>query len=345
MAKFDIFNPTVSKVVKGIEGKVITLMGNNSTGKTLQATRFPKPFYLGFEQGLNAISGVPYATIENWSDFMQVNRQLTAKRNRDKIKETYQTIIFDEVYTASLYCQQHVCDANGVNTISEGNGGFGLWKEYETAFWKEIDKLLKIGMTIVFIIHTEQNKDGQYVPKGDKRSVDPVIDNSDVVAFLKPNGVDDKGRPVKSSAIFVETPAAFARTRFEHMTPYIQEFTADNLTKAIEDAIAKEEEVSGITGQTLEEKHEEEKNKKSALSYDEVLEQIKATGIALGKAGFGQQANDIVRENLGVKKDADGKPTNEAVKPSEVHKEDVDKLYILLLDMQEYAEEKEVQLA
>ena len=47
MAKFDIFNPTVSKVVIGISGKVITLMGNNSTGKTLQATRFPKPFYLG----------------------------------------------------------------------------------------------------------------------------------------------------------------------------------------------------------------------------------------------------------------------------------------------------------
>lgn len=47
MAKFDIFNPPVSAVVKGIEGKVITLMGNNSTGKTSQAVRFPKPFYLG----------------------------------------------------------------------------------------------------------------------------------------------------------------------------------------------------------------------------------------------------------------------------------------------------------
>lgn len=290
------------------------------------------------------MSGVPYAPIENWSDFQKVNRQLTAKRNREKVKEMYQTIIFDEVYTASLYCQQHVCEANGVNSIGEGNGGFGLWKEYETSFWKEIDKLLKIGMTIVFIIHTEQNKEGQFVPKGDKRSVDPVIDNSDVVAFLKPNGVDEKGQPIKSSAFFVETPAAFARTRFEHMVPAIKEFTAENLTEAIREAIEKEEEASGIQGRTLEEKQAEEQSKVQELSHEEVLNEIQATGSALHKAGFGKQAQEIVRENLGLKKDSDGKVTNEVIKPSEIHPDEVDKLYVLLLDMQELASEKGIEL-
>mgnify|MGYP001343383870 FL=1 len=273
---------------------------------------------------------------------MQVNRQLTAKRNREKIKEMYQTVIFDEVYTASLYCQQHVCDAHGVATIGEGNGGYGLWKEYETAFWKEIDKLLKIGMTIVFIIHTEENRDGKFVPKGDKRSVDPVIDNSDIVAFLRPNGTDEQGRPLKSSAFFVETPNWFARTRFQYMTPFLEEFTVENLTQALEEAIEREEQASGIQGQTLEERQESVQSKKQELSYEETLEGVKQIGMALAKAGFGKQANDIVRENLGTHVDEQGRPTD-VKKPSEIHENDVDKLYVLLLDLQEYAEENDVE--
>ncbi len=44
---FDIFNPQVSVVAKGLDGKMILVYGNNSTGKTKQATRMKKPFYLG----------------------------------------------------------------------------------------------------------------------------------------------------------------------------------------------------------------------------------------------------------------------------------------------------------
>lgn len=44
---FDIFNPNVSKVAKGLEGKVITIYGGNNLGKTKQATRMERPFYLG----------------------------------------------------------------------------------------------------------------------------------------------------------------------------------------------------------------------------------------------------------------------------------------------------------
>ena len=44
---FDIFSPFISKIADGMEGKVILVYGGNSTGKTKQATRMPKPFYLG----------------------------------------------------------------------------------------------------------------------------------------------------------------------------------------------------------------------------------------------------------------------------------------------------------
>lgn len=47
MTILDIFNPAISSVSKGLEGKVITITGSNNLGKTKQATRMEKPFYLG----------------------------------------------------------------------------------------------------------------------------------------------------------------------------------------------------------------------------------------------------------------------------------------------------------
>lgn len=44
---FDIFNPQISTIAEGLEGKMILVYGNNSTGKTKQGTRMEKPFYLG----------------------------------------------------------------------------------------------------------------------------------------------------------------------------------------------------------------------------------------------------------------------------------------------------------
>ena len=54
----DIFAPQYSTVAKGLEGKVILVYGGNNLGKTKQATRMKKPFYLPFEAGLNAIPGI-----------------------------------------------------------------------------------------------------------------------------------------------------------------------------------------------------------------------------------------------------------------------------------------------
>ena len=51
----DIFNPQVSVVAKGLEGKVIMIYGGNNVGKTTQAARFKNPVFMPFEKGMNAI--------------------------------------------------------------------------------------------------------------------------------------------------------------------------------------------------------------------------------------------------------------------------------------------------
>ena len=65
----DIFNPQISTVAQGLEGKVILVYGGNNLGKTKQATRMKNPFYLPFEAGLNAIAGIPSTTASSHSSF------------------------------------------------------------------------------------------------------------------------------------------------------------------------------------------------------------------------------------------------------------------------------------
>lgn len=297
---FDIFNPQVSVVAKGLEGKVITIYGSNNLGKTKQATRMDKPFYLGFEKGIRAISGIPFLPINNWTDFKKINKQLTNPKTLDQAKGLYQTIIFDEVYTSALYCQDFLCKKHGVETIGDGNGGYGLWKEYETEFWTEIDKLLGTGYTLVFISHQEETKEGKAIPKGDKRSIKPIIDNSDIVVYLTSNGVDDDRNVIKSSAWFAETDEFFARSRFDYIDTYLPEFTAENLEKVIAVAIERQEEAEGIKAVSYEEQNE--RYKSDALNYDDLMEQILEVGGKLAEEERLEELTEVVEKHLGVGK-------------------------------------------
>lgn len=323
---FDIFNPQYSVVAKGLEGKVITIVGSNSLGKTKQATRMNKPFYLGFEKGIRAISGIPFLPINNWRDFKKINKQLTDSKTIDKAKELYQTIIFDEVYTSALYCQDFLCKKHGVETIGDGNDGFGLWKEYETEFWTEIDKLLGSGYTLIFISHEETTKEGKHIPKGDKRSIKPIVDNSDVVVYLTSNGVDEEGNVIKSSAWFAETPEFFARSRFDYMDTYLPEFTAENLEKVIAEGIERQEKAEGVQAVSYDE--QKERYKSDDLDYEKLMGEIKGIGSELAEADKLEELQEIVEKHLGVGK-----------KVTECKKSQVQVMSLILDDLKELLSE------
>lgn len=289
---FDIFAPQVSKVASGLEGKIITIYGGNNLGKTKQATRFKKPYYLPFEQGLNAIAGVPFLPINNWSDFKKINKQLTSKATVEKAREMYQTIIFDEIEASARYCSRYVCDKYDSDTIASGREGFGLWKEYEFEYWEEIDKLIGAGFTVVYIAHEETDKTGKVRPKGDKRALSPIIDNSDIVVHLRSNGVDEKGRVVKSSGFMAETSEFFARSRFDYIDPYLPEFTAEALEFAIVEAIRKQEEAEGIKAVTYTEQ-------KTTLQTEDLdFANLKTTIIDTGKKLAALGKGSIVVETI-----------------------------------------------
>lgn len=279
----DIFNPVVSKVSKDVKGKLILIHSNErKLGKTLQATRFPKPYYLRFEQGINAISGLPYAPLTKWSDFKKVRKQLTNPKTIEKAQEVYQTLIVDTTDVAIRWCDKYVCGMQGVERLNDGNSGYGLWKEYENEWFNEWNPLLNAGYTVIFIAHSEirkmkDPKTGaeyeQWVPKGDKRTIDLIVDAADLIGYVKSNGYDEEGNPQLSSIYFQNCPQFLAGSRFKYMPSEVTPFTAENVQDAMKQAIEQEEKESGIASVTYEEQKVE--SMPVSASYEEAIEEAK----------------------------------------------------------------------
>lgn len=256
MAKIDIFAPQDTSMVKGLEGQKILLYGGNDTGKTYQSTRLPKPMLLMAEAGGNA-RNVPKFAINEWNDFVQIVDQLV--KNYDKAKESFRTIVIDtdealvdtnEDNVAKMY---GVTDVGMVQDAAKGNpNGYSMSRG---RFKNQINRLAKQGYTVVFISHemldtTEGSPTyGKIIPYNsnkEKGSTKFIRDLCDFVIYTYANGVDaETGQTIYSSAICKETDKVFARSRYPMMQTYIKEFTAENLTKAIETAIAKTAEDEG----------------------------------------------------------------------------------------------------
>lgn len=209
----------------------------------------------------------------------------------------YQTIIVDEVDAFAKYATRYVCEQYDVERIKDGNDGFGLWKEYETEVWEEINKLIGVGFTVIFIAHAAEDKKGKVYPKGDKRVLAPVIDNSDIVLYLSSNGVDEDRKVIKSSAWLAETEEHFARSRFDYIDTYLPEFTAENLEKAIIEAVERQEQAEGIVAVTYEE--QKQNNASEELDFNSLMDQIKEIGMKLNEEGRLEEVNEITEKHLG----------------------------------------------
>lgn len=311
----DIFNPVVSTVSHDMAGKTILVYGSNRTGKTKQATRFPKPYYLAFEKGINGIAGVPFAPIQKWSDFVKVNKQLTNPKTLEQAKELYQTLILDTVEASAMMCQDYICQQYGVNRIKDGDKGFGLWKEYETEYWRQINLLTSAGYTVYFISHegtrTFKDENGEeyekIYPKGDKRSIDPVCDLVDIIGYAAVNGLDENGNEIKSSLYLKNTKKYHAGSRFPYLTGYIEEFTAENLQKAVAEAVKKQEKIEGIKTVDFQTQNQQYANEE--LTFEELQQSIKEIAIKLNETGRMDEYQEIVDSYLGV-----GKKVSESTK-------------------------------
>lgn len=308
MAKIDIFAPQEKNMVSGLAGQKILFYGPSDTGKSSTASRMPKPLLLMAESGGSALA-VPKFPIPDWDTFTEIVKQLTA--NPDKTLETYETCIIDTTEELVARCEEKVAKRYGVTEVgmvqqaNENNpNGYSVAR---TMFKQQINRLTSIGLTVVFISHTENVKvtdpiTGEvyikvfpYNYSKEKGSTRFVTNLCDFVFATVPQGIDaESGKTIYSKAICKETKRAFARSRYSQMQTFIEKFTADNVVEAIETAIKKEAENAGAG---LVEFH----RTNDLFTKDDYIEMIKPYFKKLHKA-YPDYVDDVVSEHLGGKK-------------------------------------------
>lgn len=289
MAELDIFKPQVSRVAYGLEGKSLCIWGPNRTGKTSVSCRLPKPVVLCMEDGLNAINGVPFFKILEWSTFVKFVKQITDPANLEKAKEMYQTIIIDQIESMADLCAQYICTKFGVKSIGEQlirpdgkiDGRFNGYRELDNENRKWLRRLVLSGFTVIYLGHEgsreftdeQGNKYTKLCPRGDRRIVDAVCDVVDIIGYVAPNGMDENGREIKSSLYMVNTKRFLAGSRFDYLPPYLPTFSAEALTKAVNDAVQKQEEAEGFRAVSFEEQ-KITKDTGPEMTYTELKESI-----------------------------------------------------------------------
>ena len=320
----------VSKITTDLRGKIITIYGYNNLGKTYQASKFKNPVFIPFEEGLNGIGGAIVLKANKWSDFTGHLRTLSGKKWCNILEKEQITIICDGMETMGRWCRDYIIEKFGATSIKTGNKGYGLWQEYQDEMFNQVNKLLKLGFTVVFLGHEKFDKDkDKFVIEGDERNIAPMRNNSDYVVYLKSNGIDDEGNPIHSSGYLAETDEFFARCRNIYTERYIEDFTAENLEKVIIAGLIKEKEMSGQKDD-IDYKAQREIYEGEEPTHEELKESIGELFTRFEEIDKLEEYADIVAEHLG-----------EDVTVSESTKKQLQPLMRIKQDLEELLEEME----
>ena len=241
------------KVSRDLRGCSVFFYGEPKSGKTTTAAHFPEALLLAFEKGYNAIPGIMAQPINKWSEFKQVLREL----KKEEVKAKFSTIIIDTADIAYDYCTKYICDIAkrpdggfGVDSISDiGYGkGYGMVSQ---EFDDSLRSIVQMDYGLVLISHatdkTFRNESGeeynQIVPTLDKRATNIVSRMADIIGYSRIVTTEDG---TDKTMLFMRgTNRYMAGSRFKYTPDYI-EFSYDNLTAAIANAIDMQSKEDGI---------------------------------------------------------------------------------------------------
>ncbi|MDD4779082.1 MAG: AAA family ATPase [Tissierellia bacterium] len=320
----------ISKITTDLRGKIITIYGYNNLGKTYQASKFKNPVFIPFEEGLNGISGAIVLKANKWSDFTGHLKTLSGRKWAKIVEQEQVTIICDGMETMGRWCRDYITEKFGSSSIKTGNAGYGLWQEYQDEMFNQVNKLLKLGFTVVFLGHEKFDKDkNKFIIEGDERNIAPMRNNSDYVVYLKSNGVDKDGNPINSSGYLAETDDFFARSRNIYTESFIEDFTAENLEKVIIAGLIKEKEMSGQKDD-IDYKVQREIYEGEEPTHEELKEAIGELFAKFEGLDKLEEYADIVAEHLG-----------EDIAVSETTKKHLQQLMRIQQDLEELLEKLE----
>ena len=333
----DILNIQPHQVSRNLKGYSVFFYGEEKSGKTTTASKFPKTLLLAFEKGYNALPGVMAQPISSWSDFRKVLKQL----HNDAAKAMYETIIIDTADIAYDLCEKYIC-ANA----KRPDGGFGVdaigdvpYGKGYTLLAKEFDECLRsivqMDYGLVLISHavdkTFKDEQGQeyskIVPTLGSKPRNIVSRMCDIIGYSR---VVQNQDGTNSTKLFLRgTPRYVAGSRFKYTPDYI-DFTYNNLVDAIGDAIDKQMQEDGEQYFT-DEKQNLYKAAVTPLNFDALLDEFNTIIeelISKDEARFGEywapRVTEIVERYLG-----------KGIKVNDCSREQVEALDLILSDLKD----------
>ena len=174
-----------------------TIIGEAGLGKTSLGATFPKPIFIRSEDGLKSItrSEMPdaFPVLQKVEDLWPQMFALA------KEKHSYETVVFDTVSALDTMFIDWVVDTdpNKPKSINQALGGYGAGYNMVSSQHRRLRKgceyLLDLGMNVVFLSHADTstvsppdgNQYTRYTMRMHDKSMQPYIDNVDLVGFLR----------------------------------------------------------------------------------------------------------------------------------------------------------------
>lgn len=203
--------------------------------------------------------------ITSWSDMRQVLREL----KKPEVRECFDSIIVDTVDLTSEYCQKYICNQLGIENIGDGGWTNNGWSRYKKEFEEVFRTLAQLGYAIVFISHGKEKtikpkfgEEYQQICPSLQSSAETIVENmADLIGYA--HVVIEDGIPRRVLTLRSQDDSVLCKSRFRYIAPEI-EFTYEALSKALADAIDKEDNnfVTNEKIKPIEEKH---------YNYEELL--------------------------------------------------------------------------
>lgn len=175
----------------------VTIIGEAGLGKTSLGATFPKPIFIRAEDGLKSITNSPmpdaFPVLKSIEDLWP---QLWALA---KEEHKYETLVIDTVSTLDTMFIDWVVenDPNKPKSIIQALGGWGSGMNMVASQHRRLRKgceyLLDRNMNVVFLSHADTttvsppdgNQYTKYTMRMHEKSMQPYIDNVDLVGFLR----------------------------------------------------------------------------------------------------------------------------------------------------------------
>lgn len=241
----DILNVSPNVVSRDLSGYSVLVYGPPKIGKTTLASKFPKTLLLATEKGYSAIPGILAVDILSWADFKRVVSQLKS----DDAHKAYSTIAIDTIDILYDLCEKYICANEGINEIGDIKFGGG-YKKASLEFDNTLRKIVQMNYGLVMTSHAvvkdvEVNGKVAYTRVTPSLGATPkkvVLKMTDIIAYAQQDENEDGS--FENKLYLRGSKTLEAGSRFRYMADSIP-FTYDALTKAIQDAIQKEEQASG----------------------------------------------------------------------------------------------------